>query len=213
MGYPTSPTISDVKLVLNIDSADTSKDNILTRLLNGAFDFAERLTRRQFYLSTETRYFNGNGKGYLLVDSFQAGSISNLSLLNPDRTVWYTYAANEYVTFGVRPQEPIHYRIEIINYTTENPYRVIGPNPYVFPTGTSNVQMTANFGDWDAALLPAGLQNLIVDLVVAKYQRMRGIVGMSVGGESLSFTQSDLDQGQLNEFRQYSKPLSDIWPD
>lgn len=209
MTYPPSPTIADIKDVLDIE--DTSKDGVLTRLLYGAFEFTERYTRRQFSTGVATRYFDGTGKGYLVVDDFQSGSITSIKFLNADRTAWRTLTSTEYITYGARPIEPIHFRIEVVNAVSENPYRIIGPSPYVFPRGIQNVEITATWGTW--GILPMGLQNIIVDLVVSKFRRPTNIRSMSVGGESLSFSDTDLTDEVRQRLEQYRRPLAEIWPD
>lgn len=208
MAYPPNPSLQDIKDELSI--TDATKDGVLQRLLNGAFDYVSRKTRRQFTTGIETRYFHGTGKGYLVIDDFQSGTITGLKLLNPDRTPWRTYAPVEYVTRGARPNEPVHYRIDIINAITENPYRVIGPNPFTFAQGMQNVEVTATFGAW--GVLPDGLESLIIDMVCSKYSRPKGIRSASVGGESLTFAESDLTDGMKETLEEYKRALVGLYP-
>ncbi len=213
MGIPAGPTLLDLKDDLEITETDTSKDGLLTRLLFGAFDYVERRTRREFSTGVGTRYFDGNDKGYLLIDDFQKGSMTKISFLDPNRTVYLTMTPTNtpYLTKGERPQDPFHNRVDITNYQTENPYRVVGRSPYIFPRGTQNIAIDANWGTW--AELPQGLQNLIIDIVKRKYRVPVGVRSMSVGGESLSFSDEDLDRDQRVNLNQYIKSIVDIFPD
>lgn len=205
------PTLSDAKELLQIPAADTSKDSLISRLLNGAIDYVERATQREFSTGIGTRYFDGNGRGYLLVDDFQRGSITHIAILRPDRSDETIIATGNICTRGERSLDQFHNRIEIINAPTENPHRVIGPSPYVFPAGSQNIEITATWGTWD--ILPDGLQNLILDLVKNKVSAPAGnIRSMSVGGESLAFGESDFSIEQRRVLQIYAKPMVEIFP-
>lgn len=201
------PTVAEIQEEISTSASDTR----IQRLLNGACDLVETMTRREFFTSVETRYFDGNGKGYLQVDDFQIGSISRIAFLNADRSTGYLLATGNVATRGDEfpKRAPYHNRIDILNYTSENPYRIVGPSPYVFPRGTMNVEITANWGTY--AVLPDALQNIIRDLTISKLTRPQGgIRSMSVGGESLSFGDSDLSQEQMNILELYTKRLVEI---
>ena len=213
MANPPSPSLSDIRdylIAINqLTSSDTSKDGLISRLLNGAIEFTQRRLRREYSTGIDTRYFDGFDKGYLLIDDFQKGSITRVASMNPDWSVAYVYATGNVITRGDSPVEAFHNRIEIINTTSENPYRVLGRSPYIFPRGIQNVEITANWGTW--ATLPNGLQNLIIDMVVGKMAVPQGrIRSMSVGGESLSFSEDDLSPQQRRDLAEYAKPLVEI---
>lgn len=188
------PTVLEIQEEISTNASATR----IQRLLNGACDLVELQTRREFSTGIETRYFDGLGKGYLAVDDFQIGSITRIAFLNADRSVGYIVATGNVASRGDEfpRRAPYHNRIDILNYTSENPYRIVGPSPYIFPRGTLNVEITANWGTY--AVLPDPLQNIIRDLTISKLTRPGGGVrSMSVGGESLSFADSTCRRNRI----------------
>jgi hypothetical protein len=206
------PTLADVKDFLQIPSDVTTRDSMISRLLNGALDYVERISQRQFSTGVETRFYDGNDKGYLLVDDYQRDSITRIVVSYPGKVEAYAIATGNVAGRGERPQDSFHNRIDIVNYVTENPYRVLGPSPYVFPSGIQNVEITANFGTWN--VLPDGLQNIIIELVAAKVSMPAGgtIRSMSVGGESLTFSDTDFSPTMRRSLQAYAKPMVEIFP-
>lgn len=201
------PTIAEIRDEISTSASDTR----IQRILNAACDLVEIQTRREFVTGVETRYFDGFGKGYLTVDDFQIGSISRIAFLNADRSAgWYLATGNVATRGDEFPKRaPYHNRLDILNYTSENPYRIVGPSPYVFPRGTLNVEITANWGTY--AVLPDALQTVIRDLAISKLTRAPGgIRSMSVGGESVSFSDADLSPEQNYILEMYTKRLTEI---
>lgn len=204
---PSRPTVTEIQEEVSTNASPTR----IQRLLNGAIDRVAQATRREFSTGIETRYFDGLGKGYLLVDDFQRGSITRIAFLNADRSTGYVLPTGNVATRGddFPKNAPYHNRIDILNYTSENPYRVVGASPYIFPRGTLNVEITANFGTY--AVVPNPLQDVIRDLVVSKLSGPGGRVrSMSVGGESVSFSDSDLTPEHMATLEQYKKAFTEI---
>lgn len=205
-------TVADIKEDLGIPASNTARDALIQRLLNGALDYLERRTRREFGTGVATRLFDGADKGYLLTDDFQIGSITRIAVLNPDRSAANLIATGNVATSGEawNRRAPYHNRIDILNYTSENPYRIIGRSPYIFPRGIQNIEITANWGTW--ATLPDGLADIVRSMVSVKTQRpVGGVRSMSVGGESLSFSDDDLTKDEKRQLREYSKDMAEIF--
>lgn len=200
-------TLEQVKAVTG--DADCTRDDLINRLIHAATGFIERRTRRSLTLATATRYFDGTDKGYLIVDDFQ--SVSAVSLLNPDNTAWRTFTVATELRCEPYNQVP-KYKLLIVNTVTENPYRVIGASPYIFPRGIANVSVTAVWGSY--ASVPPELEDLGINLVVSKLNRLstRGIRSASIGGESVSFTEADLDPGMKADLSDFKRQYAELWP-
>lgn len=201
-------TLEQVRDVLEYGPDEVDRDELILRLIGAASRFIERKTRRVLTTGTGARLFDGNDKGRLHVDDFI--SLTSVELLNVDDTVWKTFTpATELRTepYNKTPK----YSIVVINTVSENPYRIIGRSPYIFPKGFANVRVNANWGSY--ATVPEDLEQLGIELVVSKLSRVRnkGIASASIGGESVSFTDRDLDEGMQDTLDRFKRDYAEVW--
>lgn len=202
-------SLDDVKQYLEIPVGVTARDVLVARLTRGALDFSQRRTKRVFSTGVATQYFSGNDRGYLVLPDFQAGSVSAVSFLNPDGTAWRNLETTEWRTFGATQSPSIHYRIELVNPVSENPHRIIGRNPYVFPRATANVGISASWGSW--GVLPDGLVNLVLDMIKVKYGKPGNVRSVSSNGESISYSERDVTDEMREGFNEYKRYLVDVF--
>lgn len=197
-------TLEEVRDALQIPATDTARDDLITRLIGSATSLIENITGRSMSTGVDTRFFDGNGKGYLFVDDFH--ELGSVEFIYPDKTAWkildIAHGEVEFAPYNVTPR----HKLLLINTVTENPYRVIGASPYVFPKGFRNIRCSGIWGSY--AVVPEDLKQAGIDLVVAKLNRIRGIglSSISIGGQSMSFSQRDLDEGTkdvINQYRRY----------
>lgn len=171
-------TLAQVKEAAGIDSSNTDQDSLINRLIGAVTKFVEKKTKRVFTTGVATRLFDGNDKGYLIVDDFL--TLQSLSLLELDNTVWKSFSLSSEIK-----QYPLNstpkFRLQIQNVVSENPYRVIGRSPFIFPKGYGNVQVEANWGSYSE--IPDDLEALGIDLIVArlKKQTLHGLKSLSIG--------------------------------
>jgi hypothetical protein len=200
--------LGTVKDALQIPDTDTSQDDLITRLLGSVTKYIEGSTRRELTTGVSTRLFDGNGKGYLMVDDFI--SVSSVKLLGFNNEVYKTFSISSELQLYPLNTTPKN-RIQINNFVTENPYRYLGGSPYVFSKGYGNVEVVANWGSFSA--IPADLVDLGVDLIVAKVNKgkTKGLRSVSIGGESMTFSDSDLDETMKETLASYKKDFVDVW--
>lgn len=201
-------TLAQVKDTLEI--TDTERDELIARLIRGATTYIEKKTVRSLSTGVSQKLYDGYDKGYLEVKDFQ--SCTAVELLNNDNTVWKTFNVSTELRFypyndGELPKT----QIIIQSITSENPYRVIGRSPYIFPRGIANVRVTANWGSY--ATVPDNLTDLGISMIAAKLSKVkyRGLKSASLGGESISFSDKDLDDGMLDMLSTYKRQFVEVW--
>ncbi len=199
-------TLADVKETLGI--TDTDQDDLLTRWILAATKYVETYTRLALTPVTETRLFDGIDKGRLSTDDFL--SFTAVSLLNPDGTAWRTFDVNTELKAEPYNSSP-KTGLVILNHTSENPFRIIGRSPYIFPKGIANVSITATWGSYST--VPDDLVDVGIRMVSAKSNRKRtqGIASASIGGESVTFKDSDLDETMKQTLELYKRDYANIW--
>lgn len=143
-----------------------------------------------------------------MVDDFI--SVSSVKLLGFNNEVYKTFSISSELQLYPLNTTPKN-RIQINNFVTENPYRYLGGSPYVFSKGYGNVEVVANWGSFSA--IPADLVDLGVDLIVAKVNKgkTKGLRSVSIGGESMTFSDSDLDETMKETLASYKKDFVDVW--
>lgn len=202
-------TLEDVRDALQIPETDTARDELIARLIGAATKLIENQTKRTFSTTVDTRYFDGNGKGYLVVDDFQ--NLGSVEFVYPDRTAWKVLSVtNGEVEFQPYNKTP-HERLVLVNTVTENPYRVIGANPYVFPKGFHNIRCSGIWGSY--SVVPEDIRQLGIDLIIGKLNRIRGIgtTSISIGGQSMSFSTKDFDDGMRDVIKLYRRNAVELW--
>lgn len=201
-------TLAQVREAAGIVESDTSQDDLILRLIGAVQKFVERRTRRTFSTGIETRIFDGTDKGRLEVDDYQ--ELFAVDLLNPDRT--------SYKSFGVstellcEPYNKVPKRsILIQNNVSENPYRSLGRSPYIFPKGFGNIRVNANWGSFSIA--PPDLEDIAISLVTSKLYKAssRGITSSSIGGESVSFSEKDMSDQDMQVLESYKRDAVGVW--
>jgi hypothetical protein len=200
-------TVQEVKDRLGI--TDTSEDAALQKYIDAATKRFEGYTRRKLSTGVATKHYNGNDKGILYVDDFQA--ITSVELLGPDNLAWKSFNVDtelRYFPYDITPKN----KIIIYGGVSENPYRFMGISPFVFPRGFSNIRVTGNFGSY--AVPPEDVNDLGINMVTVKRSkaRMRGITSSSIGGESVTFSDKDLDNEMLTVMEDYKKTLAEVYP-
>jgi len=201
-------TLAEVRDTLQLTDSETDQDALITRLIGSVTDFISKRTRRVFGTGVETRLFDGNDKGYLILDDYQ--EITSVRLLNLDNTAWKTFnVSTELKSYPLNTSPKT--KLQIVNVTSENPYRVIGRSPFIFPKGYGNVEVVANWGSW--ATPPSSLTELAINMVVSKTQKakVRGIKSVSIGGESMSFSDKDLDESMTEVLNDFKKDFTEVW--
>jgi hypothetical protein len=71
--------VSDVKELLDIDSGDSSKNNLITRKINQATEMIEGYTGRRFAAATYTEYYDGTLTDQLVLKQRPINSVTSLS--------------------------------------------------------------------------------------------------------------------------------------
>ena len=199
-------SLSDVKEALEITTSD--QDDLLTRWILAATQYVETKTRLVLSSTVATRLFDGNDKGRLRVDDFL--SMTAVDLLNPDGTSYRTFNVTTEVKgepYNSLPKTGI----VIMNNISENPFRTLGRSPYIFPKGIANISVTATWGSY--VTVPADLEDLGIKLVAAKLNKKRtqGIASASIGGESVTFKDSDLDETMKETLELYKRQYVEVW--
>lgn len=199
-------TLEDVKTDLEI--TDSSQDDLLARWILAATKYVETRTRLALSSVTETRFFDGNDKGRLRTDDFL--SFTAVSLLNPDGTSWRDFNVSTELKAEPYNDSP-KTGVVIINYVSENPFRIVGRSPYIFPKGIANVSVTATWGSY--ATVPDDLAEVGIKMVKAKFNKKRtqGIASASIGGESVTFKDSDLDETMKETLELYKRDYAEVW--
>lgn len=198
--------LSDVKATLEITSDD--QDDLLSRWILAVTKYVERKTRRQFSTAVETRLFDGTDKGRLTTDDFQ--SMTAVSLLNPDGTSYRDFNVTTELKAEPYNSQP-KTGLVILNNVSENPFRTLGRSPYIFPRGIANISITATWGSY--ATVPEDLEDLGIKLIAAKLNKKRtqGIASASIGGESVTFKDSDLDETMKETLALYKRDYAEVW--
>jgi hypothetical protein len=201
-------TIAEVKEAAGIPEDLSDQDSLIERLIGNVTRFFERRTRRAFTTGVQTKYFDGNDKGYLLVDDCL--SVSAVRIIETDGSAWKTFnIANELRLYPLNRSPTT--RLQIINSVSENPHRTIGRSPYIFTRGYANVEVTANWGSYEQ--VPEDVNGMAIDLVVSKIRKSsnRGLRSVSIGGESITFTDNDLTEDMKETLQGYKKDFTEIW--
>lgn len=75
-------TVADVKEILNLDSGNTSKDNLIIRKINQSTRVIENYCGRRFKSADYTEYYDGIGGSELELRNRPVNSIASLSARN-----------------------------------------------------------------------------------------------------------------------------------
>lgn len=75
-------TVADVKEILNIDSGNTSKDNLIIRKINQSTRVIENYCGRRFTATDYTEYYDGIGGSELELRNRPVNSVTSLSARN-----------------------------------------------------------------------------------------------------------------------------------
>lgn len=201
-------TLNTVRQSLGVADDDHSQDDLIGRLIGVATKYVERYTRRQLSTGVALRLFDGNDRGKLQVDDFIECTGVELTYFN--NIVWKTFNVATELMFQPYNRVP-HHTIVINNLSSENPYRVIGRSPYIFPKGYGNVRVMANWGSY--TFVPPDLESVGVALVTARLAKSKtdGLTSASIGGESVSFSDKDLEAGQREILELHKRQWTEVW--
>lgn len=187
-------TLAGLKSTDILNFTNTTHDEILEDIITAASREIDRETARQFFQSTEVRYFNTRNPYCLEVDDIDADSGVTVEVdLNGDGIYEYTLASTDF------------YLGDYNNRKKGYPYSKIEITPsaqYTFSTAPKGNKVTAPFG-W--ASVPRDVKLLCLDLANREYQRLKtamGVAGASSIGEIRMEIPSDPDiERKLNKFR------------
>lgn len=154
MSHTAMPILSDITAICTQMGVTLSTATFSTAyqqdVLDSVIDEVHRVTRRTFVLESETRYFDGNGKGLLIVDDFvtfdTATAVEVIGWIQNTSGIILT---NVYpVVTDKFPQN----KIQIIQGSVSQ-----FPSLYLdqFPEGRSNIKITCTWGY--ANTIPADL--------------------------------------------------------
>lgn len=176
MAYTTQTKVEQMHgLTLSAAGAAAVADIILA-----VKSFIDRYCGKTFEGASETRYYDGNGKRQILVDSFTGSP--TVTILNTDGTADRTLTeghSSDYVT-------------EPYNSTEKNMITLTGNGWYGdFPKGVQRVKIVATFGA--SASVPADIQFAATKLVGLLYQDMNEgvLTSIRLGDYSATFAAID----------------------
>lgn len=190
-GYCTLATLKSTD-VLSFTNA--THDEILEDIITAASREIDRETARQFYQTTETRYYNTKDPYCIYVDDIDAESGVTVEIdLDGDGTYEYTLASTDFTLGGYNDRKKGY------------PYTKIEITPsaqYTFSLARKGNKVTAPFG-WASA--PRDIKLTCIQLANREYQRLRtalGIAGASAIGQINMEIPNDPDiERKLNKFR------------
>ena len=173
-------TLAKVKTYLGIDSADTSKDNLLIDLINQASGYIETYTGRTFMSQTYTNVIkDSRGGNYLFLNHTPVTAFTLLEYRSGtvDNPVWVTYASNTYLPYLAEGYLYFYGRLPKIHQG----FRCTYTAGYLIDWAN---ETTATH------TLPFDLTKVCTEIVATDYnmRQAQGIEAMSTEGQSLTFS-------------------------
>lgn len=173
---------------------NTSHDEILEDIITAASREIDRETARQFYQTSETRYYNTKNPYCLEIDDIDSESGVTVEIdLNGDGVYEYTLASTDYTLGGYNDRKKGY------------PYTKLELTPnaqYTFSLARKGNKVTAPFG-W--ASVPKDIKLVCLNLSNREYQRLKtalGVAGASAVGMINMDIPNDPDiERKLNKFR------------
>ena len=105
MGFGTYATIADIKGVLGITS--TTDDTIIRKIAEAASRSIDQYTNRRFYVTSETKYFDGAVR--LWIPDLLSINASGLTTdEDGDGTFENTFATTDYITYGTGLEDSLN---------------------------------------------------------------------------------------------------------
>lgn len=141
MSYTAWPTVTDVQDLLgmmNITLSTAATTSIQQQVIDGVVSYVTRKTHRQFTVTTEDRYFDGNETGEIEINEYV--SINSINIVG-----WFGATGGLQLTNYQeihRPGFPAT-RVQIYRGSLPALYRVWIDR---FPAGRSNIQVNAAWG-------------------------------------------------------------------
>jgi len=163
-------SLSVLKDYLGIPSGTTSEDTPLTAAINAAQDLVDGYTNTTFETVTEARVYRADDPQVLLVDQFH--TLTGL-VVKTDTSNDGTYDTTLTITtdFVVQPfNEPPF--TSLLNVSGDWPR---------YYSGRPAVQVTAAYGDQNAAAVPYAVQQAALILAARLYQRKASPLGIMTG--------------------------------
>jgi hypothetical protein len=157
--------LGSLKEYLNIDSADTSKDNFLIRKINAMSTLVQQYINRNLNVQTYTENLQGNNRQYLTLRNYPLVSVESVSffdnILDPSQ-----YDVDDYcMKRGMVYKET--------GWTANDFLIGIGGDPV---PGRKIIQIQYHAG---YETIPADIQDATIDLVALKYKEsIYGIIDL-----------------------------------
>lgn len=181
-------TLSDVKLLLGIQSIDTNEDDLISTLIDNVSSMFETYCGRTFTSTTYTEYYDGLGGDKLYTNQYPIVSVSGIY----DDSSW-AYGVDTLI-------DSSYYRI------STNGLSVNLVPGQIFSEGSGNIKIIYTAG---YTTIPLDLKQACIDEVARKYKRRDRIdvTAISLGNESISMFSDDFlptTKIVLNSYRRIS---------
>lgn len=168
-------TLSQLKSSDVMNFTTTAHDEILETIIEAVSRLIDNATARQFFSTTETRYYRAKDSYCVEVDDIASSSGVTIDIdLNGDGIYEYTLASTDYNLGGYN------------DISKGFPYSLIETTPaaqYTFSTAKRGVKVTASFG-WAAVPKPITLACILQ--ANREYQRFKtalGVAGTTATGQ------------------------------
>lgn len=198
--------LATVKAWLDIGTADTSKDAILSLLITSCSTIIEQWCGRNFYSATYTENYNGTGTTRLILNQLPIQSVASVTIndqvipVSTDPLVYgYMFDVNSiYLVGSAMPS---------LGLSTGS--NVSGNNR--FPMGNQNVAVEYTAG---YATIPAAINQAAVDFVAYKFRERSRIgmrsdhIGVSAQGSSYNIDGlPDMVKAAIMPFKRFAPKL------
>lgn len=150
-------TLAEVKARLSIETADTADDTSLEQVIAAASRMIDSETAREFYATTDTRYYTADDAGFLVTDD-----LITITTLATDETGDRTYTATWATTdYDLTP-------------TNKPPHNIVTTPPngrYGFPPYARGVKVVGSFGYCATGAHPAPIREACIIQAVRIFKR------------------------------------------
>lgn len=178
-------TLGNVKQYLGIVSSVTDSDVLLTRMVSALSTFVQTWLNRTIASAAYVDTFDGVGNARFQFNNYPVTAVASLT-----------------IDGRVIPAAPVPASAGWTGYVwTPNQIALQG---YVFTPGYSNVVVnyTAGF-----ATTPGDIEQAVIEIIALRFKQIQqlGFVSKSIGGETVTFNQKDMNSSTLTLLQNYRR--------
>lgn len=176
-------TITDVKLYLHIDPADTIEDAFLDRLIDIVTAQIEKYTKRKLKNRTLTELYDGSGTAHQILREFPITVLTEVNI-DPGQDFLPGTAVTPLGDFIIRSDEEGRISFKTVPPTGASSLSGAG----LFPFGTKNVKVIYDAG---FTVIPEDINLATIKTIAAHFHRSRegadGTASESLGTHSITW--------------------------